>query len=161
MFLGVLAQLSLLPVDRELSPKEREALDAALRYFREAAPKHTADEEESLFPRLRRSDALEAHDVLRRVDALEADHRAASIDHGIVEERGSEWLLQGRLSPEGRDSFRGAVGRLQDRYRRHIEIEDREVFPAAARLLSRGDLMAVGGEMARRRGLSDRSILHT
>jgi len=29
------------------------ALASALRYFGEAAPKHTADEEESLFPRLR------------------------------------------------------------------------------------------------------------
>jgi hypothetical protein len=38
---------------RSLCEEEGRALDAALRYFREAAPKHNADEEESLFPRLR------------------------------------------------------------------------------------------------------------
>ena len=38
---------------RQLAEDERRALDAALRYFCEAAPKHNADEEESLFPRLR------------------------------------------------------------------------------------------------------------
>ena len=31
------------------------ALETALRYFREAAPRHTADEEESLFPYLNRT----------------------------------------------------------------------------------------------------------
>jgi Hemerythrin HHE cation binding domain len=34
----------------KLDEERRRALDLALRYFREAAPKHTADEEESLFP---------------------------------------------------------------------------------------------------------------
>ena len=36
-----------------MTEETRVALESALRYFREAAPKHTADEEESLFPRLR------------------------------------------------------------------------------------------------------------
>jgi hypothetical protein len=40
-------------VDRPLTEETRAALETALRYFREAAPKHTADEEESRFPRLR------------------------------------------------------------------------------------------------------------
>jgi Hemerythrin HHE cation binding domain len=35
-----------------LNDEGRRALENALRYFREAAPKHTADEEQSLFPRL-------------------------------------------------------------------------------------------------------------
>jgi hemerythrin-like domain-containing protein len=36
------------------------AFENALRYFRDAAPKHTADEEHSLFPRLRQSGHPEA-----------------------------------------------------------------------------------------------------
>ncbi|PYV99204.1 MAG: hypothetical protein DMG89_08830 [Acidobacteria bacterium] len=40
-------------IDRPLTEETRAALESALRYFREAAPKHTADEEESLFPRMR------------------------------------------------------------------------------------------------------------
>jgi hemerythrin-like domain-containing protein len=38
-------------------------------------------------------------------------------------------------------------------YRRHIEAEDREVFPWAASLLSAPDRDAIGREMAARRGL--------
>ncbi len=41
-----------------LAEEQRDALEVALRYFVEAAPKHTADEEESLFPQLRMSSAV-------------------------------------------------------------------------------------------------------
>jgi len=51
MFLRVLEGVALV-IDRPLTGESRSALESALRYFREAAPKHTADEEESLFPRL-------------------------------------------------------------------------------------------------------------
>ncbi len=47
-------------IDRPLTDEVRAALDSALRYFRESAPKHTADEEESLFPRLRQLQAPHA-----------------------------------------------------------------------------------------------------
>src|SRR5262245_5544144 len=36
-----------------LKTTQQEALELALQYFREAAPKHTMDEEVSLFPRMR------------------------------------------------------------------------------------------------------------
>jgi len=49
-FLSVLAQLS---GQVSLTADQRASLETALRYFREAAPKHTADEEETLFPRFR------------------------------------------------------------------------------------------------------------
>ena len=39
-------------------------------------------------------------------------------------------------------------------YREHIAIEDHDVFPAAARVLSAADVEAVGREMAVRRGLA-------
>ena len=52
MFLGTLERVASV-IDRPLTEETRPALESALRYFREAAPKHTADEEESLFPRLR------------------------------------------------------------------------------------------------------------
>jgi len=51
-----------------LTEETRAALESALRYFREAAPKHTADEEESLFPRMRqkRDPNVEARALLCR-----------------------------------------------------------------------------------------------
>jgi hemerythrin superfamily protein len=50
-----------------LAEDERRALDAALRYFREAAPKHNADEEQSLFPRLRLAHNAEVQAALADV----------------------------------------------------------------------------------------------
>ena len=54
MFLNTLSEAADC-TGRSLKEEEGRALDAALRYFREAAPKHNADEEQSLFPRLRRA----------------------------------------------------------------------------------------------------------
>jgi hemerythrin-like domain-containing protein len=51
-FLRVLIDVTVQEQGAELSTEQQAALEAGLRYFREAAPKHTADEEESLFPRL-------------------------------------------------------------------------------------------------------------
>ena len=48
MFLGALEGVASV-IDRPLTKETRAALDSALRHFREAAPKHTADEQESLF----------------------------------------------------------------------------------------------------------------
>ena len=49
---------------RQLSHDERQSLDTVLRYFREAAPRHNADEEESRFPRLRLLPDLDVGRVL-------------------------------------------------------------------------------------------------
>lgn len=153
-FLGVLARVGKDAGDTALSPPEREALTTALRYFREAAPKHTADEEDSLFPRLRQSGHPLAATVLAQVEALEADHAAAAADHNEVEEYGQAWFSAGHLSGEARARFRAAVERLQARYRPHIALEDGEVFPAAAVILSAAELRQVGAEMAERRDVT-------
>jgi hemerythrin-like domain-containing protein len=40
---------------------------------------------------------------------------------------------------------------LQRLYERHIAVEDRELFPAAARVLGANDIQQIGREMASRR----------
>src|SRR5512135_2073676 len=85
MFLGVLKAASALN-GRELNEDERPSLDNALRYFREAAPKHTADEEQSLFPRMRQTGSAEAQNALAELERLEADHRWADPLHARVEQ---------------------------------------------------------------------------
>src|SRR3954449_12487157 len=52
-FLSVLVQVTAQANGGALTQEQRRGLDTALRYFRDAAPKHTADEESTLFPRLR------------------------------------------------------------------------------------------------------------
>lgn len=64
MFLASLQRVGEM-IDRPLSDDARTALESALRYFRESAPKHTADEEESLFPRLRQMQDPEIEAALR------------------------------------------------------------------------------------------------
>lgn len=136
-----------------LSAEQRRALENSLRYFREAAPKHTADEEESLFPVLRRSGGSDAEPLLKQVDALEKDHDFASNTHAEVERLGQKWLADGSLSAQEIDALSGHVASLVELYRQHIECEDSIVFPAAAKILSDADRARIGIEMAARRSV--------
>ena len=139
--------------DHELTEDTRRALDLALRYFREAAPKHMADEEDSLFPRLRKINDPELQAALCRLDELEADHRWAEPLHAKVEQLGNQYLAEGRLSPDDARGFRDTVDRLQHMYRRHIKLEDHEVFPIASKLLTADLKQQIAREMENRRGL--------
>ena len=150
-FLDVLVRVA---ADGEALDEERRgALDTALRYFRETAPKHTADEEESLFPRLRRVWTADARAVLARVESLEEEHVCADRIHGEVDGVGRSWLLEGSLPPEQAARLRTLLLQLRDLYRHHIAAEDNEVFPAAAAALSLSEREAIGCEMASRRGI--------
>lgn len=140
--------------DQPLSDENRRSLDLSLRYFREAAPKHTADEEESLFPRLRKIADKQLRTALARLDELESDHRWAEPLHASTEELGNKYLDNGYLSAEEAQSFRSATQQLEQMYRRHIEVEDREVFPIANRVLSADLKKAIADEMQNRRGLN-------
>ena len=150
MFLGALQRVAAV-IDRPLTDEAREALASALRYFRESAPKHTADEEESLFPRLRqlRDPGIEA--ALATLDALEGDHRKAEALHGRVDALGIKCLDQQYLPPRAADRFRSAVNDLASIYGEHIRVEDEVVFPAAKLRLPTPQKSAIAAEMARRR----------
>jgi iron-sulfur cluster repair protein YtfE (RIC family) len=72
----------LIAVDAEraggpLTPARRSALEGALRYFAVGTTKHTRDEEERLFPRLRDSTDSRAVKAIALVDRLEHDHEEA------------------------------------------------------------------------------------
>jgi hemerythrin-like domain-containing protein len=137
-FLHVLVTMASRHKGRQISDEERVLLSTSLRYFREAAPKHTADEEESLFPRLRAMDSSDIEVVLARIDSLEQDHECADRSHVEVDRLGQLWLTAGRLSPSDASRFEELVCQLEALYRHHIGIEDTEVFPYAARESRRG-----------------------
>jgi len=134
-----------------LDARQREALETALRYFREAAPKHTADEEESLFPRLRALGGAAVREAMAKIDALEADHKTAGHHHDAVERLGQKWL-RGTLSSAETEELARALRALHAIYEHHIAVEDKEVFPLAGQVLSPEKLAEVGREMAKRRG---------
>ena len=150
-FLGLFIRLCEKAKGGSLDAGEGELLDKALAYFRNAAPKHTADEEHSLFPRLRASAESEA--PLARIAELEFEHSLAARDHEIVDSLGTRWLSEKRLAPEDGVQLTKALELLSEIYRRHIAVEDRELFPLANRLLRPEELAAVGREMAERRGI--------
>jgi hemerythrin-like domain-containing protein len=136
----------------ELDARQREALETALRYFREAAPKHTADEEESLFPRMRAAGNRTATEALEKIDALEADHAVAKKEHDLVERLGQKWLAEKTISAEETSQLLTSLRQLQSIYVRHIAVEDDEIFPLAKHVLDSSALSDVGREMAGRRG---------
>lgn len=150
-FLGVLLRVIDLSPDGVLNAQRREALENAVRYFREAAPRHTQDEEESLFPRLRQSDQPEARAALEAVALLEADHVRATALHQQVDQFAAAWLGTGTLSPEDRAAMRAALVQLHELYVQHIGVEDDQVFPLAGRALAAEELLAIGREMKARR----------
>ena len=150
-FLGALLRVSREERGGPLSAAGRQALEQALAYFRTAAPRHTADEEESLFPLLRAS-GRDAARVMSVVDKLEGDHRAAGAGHATVERLASRWLETGELPDDRTRELIETLESLQGTYEAHIRVEDREVFPAAARILSGPQLEEVGRQMAERRG---------
>jgi hemerythrin-like domain-containing protein len=150
MFLGSLDAVAR-GIDRPLADEATRALDSALRYFREAAPKHTSDEEESLFPRLRQVHHPDIQSALTKLDSLEEEHRRATPLHAEIERLGQQCLSKGSLSPEETEAFRKAVAALASMYQQHISVEDGLVFPLAARHLSQTDKAAIANEMATRR----------
>lgn len=153
-FLSVLVQVSAQARGGALTGEQRTALETALRYFRKSAPVHTADEEESLFPRLRALNRPAVKEVLERVDTLERDHAEAAISHAEVDSLGQDWLASGSLPPAGIARFANLLTGLLELYRAHILVEERNVFPAA-NLLNEAQRSAIGAEMAVRRGIEN------
>jgi hemerythrin-like domain-containing protein len=136
-----------------LSDEERRDLEAALRYFREAAPKHNADEEESLFPRLRSVPDLEVQRVLINLDRLEQEHRWAAPLHMEIDRLGQQWLSNGRLGKDEVRAFQTAIRKLVAMYGTHIHFEESALFPLATRVLSPAQTTDIAREMANRRNV--------
>lgn len=120
----------------------RQAIRRILRYFHTAARLHHADEEENLFPFLLahfdfpihlraslRDLALQHRDLETAWEDLAKDLEDVSMDHRRT------------LSPE----------RFISMHRAHIALENDEIFPIAARLLSVGMLDEIGSAMRTRR----------
>jgi hemerythrin-like domain-containing protein len=136
-----------------LDTQHSESLEAALKYFREAAPRHTADEENDLFPALREMAGPRAAEVIASLDQLEGDHKNADAWHREVEQIGARWLREDSLSADQVIRLKTLLACLADLYRSHIAIEEQEVFPVAKAELSDSAKQVIGRSMASRRGV--------
>lgn len=153
MFLDVLIRVTSQARGADPNADQRHALEVALRYFREAAPKHTRDEEESLFPRMLASADERARSAIALLDELHADHELADAVHAEVEALGSRWLSEGVLSIESTDRLSELLDQLHSTYQKHIAVEDHDIFPLAGQILNASEIANVGREMARRRSI--------
>jgi hemerythrin-like domain-containing protein len=137
----------------QLSAEARQALETALRYFREAAPKHLCDEEESLFPRLRALQTPAAQAALSMLETLHEEHETATPAHQEVESLCRQWLAEGSLPEPSEQRLRQVLESLKSLYESHIAVEERELFPLAQALLTEPELQSMAAEMAARRGI--------
>ncbi len=153
-FLNLLATVAGRRRGAALSDEERQGLRQSLEYFRSAAPRHTQDEEDSLFPRLREIVDSRIEAMLRDVALLELEHRAAGVLHDRVDDLVERWLERGQLDKRYADELDHLLARLREIYRRHIAFEDEHVFPLSAAVLTTEQLACLGNEMALRRGIA-------
>ena len=145
-FVNLLARVAAQANGRSLNLDERQAVEAALRYFRESGPRHNSDEEQSLFPRLKDMPAVQA-DITR----LTGEHQEADELHAEIAELFTAWLEGQTPSSEDARGLREMTHRLAELYREHIGIEEDHVFPQAARTLDSHALAAIGREFRQRR----------
>lgn len=144
-FLAVLCRVAANAGGRPLNSEERAAVLEALSYFRVGGQRHTADEEESLFPRMR-----DAH-ATAGIDQLEDDHRESAELHGDVDRLFTEWIASGAPGAAVCEALIEKTARLRAIYGRHIEEEETVVFPRAAQTLDRAAIQAIGEEFRSRR----------
>src|SRR5438045_2761265 len=103
-----------------LSPDHKLEVEEALAYFEHAGPRHTADEEQSLFPRLRTSNNPGAVRALDTLERLERDHELADTHHRAVGELWRRRLALEELPALEMRELRDRLGVLQAIYREHI-----------------------------------------
>ena len=127
----------------------RTAAVNVMRYFDTAAKHHHEDEEADLFPALLEAMAGSDAVCLRELVAgLAGEHRDFERMWTGLRSDLAEIVVGGAalLPPAAVESFVAA-------YASHIEKEDSELLPLAARILSEGQLDAIGRAMRLRRGI--------
>jgi hemerythrin-like domain-containing protein len=147
-FLDILCVVAHSAEARSLAADESAAVHASLDYFRLGGQRHNADEEQSLFPRLRES---AAHHDFTEIPDLEGDHQDANRLHQQVETLYRKWIAAGALDLKDQDELSIATRHLKRLYTEHIRLEEQVVFPRAARVLTPEAIHAIGEEFRARR----------
>lgn len=138
-------------VGRNGMDKEAQMATAAvLRYFIDAAPNHHADEETDLFPKILRAaeGSADRSRSFELVSHLLVEHRQMEETWNMVRQ-----ALQNLQSGESTTLDPQLCKQFARIYGGHIECEEGQLFPLAARLLPPQDIVSLGNAMARRRGL--------
>jgi hemerythrin-like domain-containing protein len=147
-FLQILCLVADRAAGRGMTDEETGAVEASLQYFRVGGQRHSADEEESLFPRLRTTcDGEKSCDI----DGMEADHQAARDLHTGIEQLYESWMKSGLLHEHDQEKLSSMTRQLERLYLQHIRLEEQVVFPLAARVLAAETIAQMGEEFRTRR----------
>ncbi len=153
-YCDTLRRLAVHTLEHGSDAQAQRAAAGIVRYFDTAAVQHHADEEEDLFPALLESMAGSDAVCIREMTcSLAAEHRQLE----------TAWRS---LRPALQKIAAGSAAPLPDKlvatftqaYARHMEIEENELLPMAARLLSEHDIERIGRAMRKRRGIGDSLI---
>jgi len=147
-FLGILSRVASTAAGRRLTPEEASAVEVSRRYFQKSGPRHNADEEDSLFPRLR---AFAGPHSLEKIARLESQHHLTSGLHNEVDRLFGLWIAEGFLTPLQQDLLTSDCRTLELIYAEHIEAEEKAVFPLAAEFLDAKAMADIGDEFRVRR----------
>jgi hemerythrin-like domain-containing protein len=155
-FLNILCVVVERARSRALSGEETAAIEASIHYFQVGGKRHNADEEESLFPRLRREASSGSRkDLIGALTGdlmgLEHDHQAADSLHATADALYRKWISSGELTEGEHSELRSSTLQLQQLYKEHIQLEERVVFPMAAQLFDRDTVLTIGEEFRLRR----------
>jgi len=123
-----------------------EAIRNSFHFLETSGSFHTADEEESLFPRLRPK--LNGEEIAF-VDSLEVEHGQADRIYQELKKLADN--LENDRSEDSICTYAGCAKRLRDLYRSHIQAEDQILTKLARRILDTKDIEEISQEMRARR----------
>ncbi len=130
---------------------DRDLAAAALGFLKADFAPHIIDEEEDLFPLLRRRSRPEDH-IEAVLGDLSQEHAADQLDAQVIIE-GLQAVLENRGNDRLDQDFRRLLRRFAAYERRHLTVENAIVMPLARARLTQDDLRNLGRRMAARRGL--------
>ncbi len=133
---------------RELTAEETAAVQSEIDCLRVDGARHTADEEQSLFPRLRAETITGDSEEL---NVLEDNRRQADPLHALVENLYSAWISAGALRLENQLRLQSCTAMLKGLSDQHVQVEEQIVFPRAQQVLDRETISAIAREFRARR----------
>ncbi len=148
-FTGIAGRLA--EVQGAAGPEIANAAAAVHRYYSVALPLHEADENESVYPRLRQ--ILTLAEEQRAVEDMVEQHGPLN---EVIRRLLPRWD-ELRNSPEKLAGYAAQLRedsrRLQQLWDEHLALEEKIVFPLIRERLSEAALRDIHGEMKRRRGV--------
>lgn len=146
-YAGLAFKLAQYLPDHGADEQARQAAASILRYFDVAAPLHHQDEEEDLFPLL----AERGDEALRQLAGVTMFAEHVELAQLWQQVRAK---LVAIAAGESAELPLELAREFSQRYPAHALVEDEQIYPHAASLLSQEELAELGRRMAARRGVA-------